>query len=265
LGDDVRTIEWSGHPFGDAPAGHAGGMPSSSQRPGQEAGAEQHHLGSRLLDPLAARHAKQLAHAEDLAGGTDAAQTKTARKSGAKRATIDLNGPLGDDWIMFYGYRNASGPIGQLLLGPAGLIAMTSLCIDAEVHCRGDKWHAEKIIKGDSRKHELSLDDEHGRSPSVELNQATDTLEKFLHAAGAKLSVPRVVLLNHPTVREGEWHRPAVHVFGSTYDFLTWVHTLPKIFDRGQKRHLQELITGGDHQHPGPGAELAQTGEHDES
>ena len=248
----MRTIEWSGHPFGDAPAGNSGGTPSWSQRLGPDAGAEQHHLGSRLLDPLAARHAKQLAHAEDLAGGTDAGQAKTARRSGAKRATIDLNGPLGDDWIMFYGYRNASGPIGQLLLGPAGLIAMTSLSIDAEVHCRGDKWHAEKVSKGDPHKHELSLDDEHGRSPSLELNQAADTLEKFLHAADAKLSVPRVVLLNHPTGSAGEWHRPTVHVFGSTFDFISWVHKLPKIFDRGQKRHLQELITGGDHQHQAP-------------
>jgi hypothetical protein len=228
------------------------------------ADVDQHRLGSRLFDPLAARHARQLAHSEDLAGGADAAQVRTARRSGAKRATIDLDGPLGDDWIMFYGYRNASGPIGQLLLGPRGLIAMNSYCIDAEVHCRGDKWHAEKAIKGETRKRELSLNDERGRSPSTELNQAADTLEKFLHAAGVQLSVQRVVLLNHSMGSEGERHRPTVQVFASAQDFLAWVNKLPKILDRGQKRQLQELIAGGDHHHQQAG-ELTPAKEHDQS
>jgi hypothetical protein len=235
----MRSIEWSGHPFGDA-----AGPPSRSEFLDPAADSDQHHLGSRLFDPLAARHARQLAHAEDLAGGSDAAELKSARRAGAKRATVDLNGPLGDDWVMFYGYHNASGPIGQLLLGPRGLIAMNSYFIDAEVHCRGDKWHAEKVIKGETRKRELSLNDEHGRSPSAELNQAADTLEKFLHAAGAQFSVQRVVLLNHPKWSDGEWHRPTLQVFGSTHDFLTWVNKLPKSLDRGQKRQLQELIAG---------------------
>lgn len=217
-------------------------MPARSQALGPAAGPGQQHLATRLLDPLAAHHARQLAHAEDLraAGSADAGELKGARKLGAKHAATDLQAHLGDDWVLFHGLRTTGGGIGQLLIGPRGLVAMTSMYLDATVHCRGDKWHAEK----------LSLDDRDGRSPSVQLNQAADVLEKCLHAAGLRFSVQRVVLLNHPRSAQGEWHRPTVQVFGSAFDFITWLNKLPKTLDRGQKRQLENLITGDNHHHP---------------
>jgi hypothetical protein len=257
----MRIVEWSGHLVGDAPASQArAAMPVRSELLGPEAGdADQSHLRSRLLDPLAARRARQLAHADDLrsaGGGATSNDVRTARKAGGHRAAIDLNGPLGDDWVMCRGYQNASGPIGQLLLGPRGLVAMTSYFLDAEVHCRGEKWHAERPGRSreanarEPKARELSLNDPDGRSPSTQLNQASDTLEKFLHAAGVQLSIERVVLLNHPKAWEGEWHRPSVHIFRSTFDLTTWLNKLPKVLDRGQKKQIENLISGGDHQHP---------------
>ena len=70
----MRVVEWSGHPVGDPQPGVAGSQSRLGRRSEAfgPAADQEHHFGSRLLDPLAARHAKQPAHAEDLAeaGGT---------------------------------------------------------------------------------------------------------------------------------------------------------------------------------------------------
>jgi hypothetical protein len=269
----MRVVEWSGHPVGDAQPGIAGSQSQLGQRSEVfgPASDQEHHIGSRLLDPLAARHARQRAHAEDLAGSASAAEIKGARKLGARHAVTDLQ-HLGDDWLLIRGLQTTAGPIGQLLLGSPGLIALTSLYLAATVHCRGDKWHAEKELKprglpGDRGEHhdrqhestmEMSLDDPAGRSPSVELNQAADTLEGFLRSGGVQLRVERVVLVNHPRPGEDQWHRPTVHVFGSTSNFLSWLHKLPKILDRGQKRQIENLVVSGDHHHPQAVQELAE-------
>jgi hypothetical protein len=260
----VRTVEWTGHPVGDGqPAAAAGSQSRIGQRsevfgPAADVDSDQHRFG-RLLDPLAARHARQQAHNEDLAGAASASEIKGARKLGARHAASDLESRLGDDWVLVHNLQTTAGPISQLLLGPAGLIAMTSLYLNATVHCRGDKWHAEKELKArgapgerDDRHGrnpeatlEMSLNDHDGRSPSAQLNQAADTLEKYLHVAGGQLKVERVVLINHPRPGEDELHRPTVHVFRSTSEFLGWLHKLPKFLDRGQKRQIENLISGG--------------------
>jgi hypothetical protein len=264
----MRIVEWSGHPVGDAQAGTG----SSQSRMGQRSqvlgpDADQGHRFGALLDPLAARHARQRAHAEDLAEAGGTGGIKGAVKLGGRHAANDLGERLGDDWLLIHGLYTTAGPISQLLLGRPGLVALTSLYLNATVHCRGDKWHAEKEAKSGGRsggledrssQHhgpgvEVSLDDRQGRSPSVALNQAADTLEKFLRPAGIPMRVERAVLIHHPGPAEDQWHRPAVHVFSSTFDFLTWLHKLPKILDRGQKRQIESLIVSGDH-HPQGGA-----------
>jgi hypothetical protein len=254
----VRIVEWSGRPVGDGHAGNAG----SQSRLGQQsqilgpAADQEHHFGA-LLDPLAARRARQRAHAEDLAHAGGTGEVKGAVKLGGRHTTNDLGERLGDDWLLIHGFHTTAGPISQLLLGPAGLVALTSLHLNATVHCRGDKWHAEREAKPGghdephSRRHgpsvEVSLDDHQGRSPSVSLNQAADMLEKFLGSSGLQLHVERAVLINHPRPGDDQWHRPTVHVFGSTFDFLSWLHKLPKVLDRGQKHQIEKLIVSGEH------------------
>jgi hypothetical protein len=269
----MRIVEWTGHPVGDAQPGGPGSasqMPRQSEGFGPAAGADdgQHHFGSRLLDPLAARHARQQAHAQDLAGATSAGEIKGARKLGARHAAADLQSRLGDGWVMVRNLQTTAGPIGQLLLGPAGLVAMTSLYLGATVHCRGDKWHAEKELKpkgplaGRDERHglhheptmEMSLDDHQGRSPSVQLNHAADVLEQVLRASGTQLRVERVILINHPGPAEDAIHRPTVHVFRSTSQFMDWLHKLPNVLDRGQKRQIENLFVSGDHESPSGGA-----------
>ncbi|HET9897582.1 MAG TPA: hypothetical protein VFQ44_21830 [Streptosporangiaceae bacterium] len=244
----MRTIQWSGHPIGDAPPA----SPSTRTRPefaGPATDADRQHFGSRLLDQLGARHARQLAHAEDQ-WMAKAGELKGARTVGARFAASDLREHLADDWVLFRNLRTAAGGIGQLLLGPGGLVAMTSMYLNAATHCHGDKWHAAFFDQPHERTARLSLDDQDGRSPSQQLNQAADMLGQFLLAAGHQVRIERVILLNHPRSGEGSWHRPAVRVFGDTADFLTWLSKLPETLDPGQKRQLEVLLAGKDRPHP---------------
>jgi hypothetical protein len=92
------------------------------------------------------------------------------------------------------------------------------------------------------------LADRDGRSPSAQLNHAADLLEQLLGSDGAPARVPRAVLLSHPRSRLAACTRPTVRVFTSATEVVTWLHTMPKALDRGGKRHLEDLITHGEHQ-----------------
>jgi hypothetical protein len=250
----VRIVELSGLP-GDAQPG-AGASPSqapfTSAFLGPEDTSEQHQFASQLRDTLAARRAMKRARVQDLrsARPPDAGAVRGARKAGAKYAASELHERLGDDWALFRGYRNSRGGIDQLLLGPSGLVAMMSIYLDAAVRCHGEKWHADKLGKDGQALGEIHLDDRAGRSPSVELNQCADELQELLRSAGVAAGVQRAVLLTHPRSRLESSIRPAVHIFTSTFDLVTWLHKMPKALDRGVRRSIEELITHGEH-HPG--------------
>lgn len=237
----MRIVEAAGglgHDEHRAAGSLAPGRSGSMVQPEEDSG--QHGFTGQLRDVLAARRARNLAHLQDeLAGGPPGAELiKTVRKTGSKHAVAELQQRLGDDWVLVRGYHNGQGPIGQLLIGPAGLIAMTSLYLEAAVHCHRDKWHAEK--HGAT----THLVDSGGRSVSVQLNQSADQLQELLSAAGRNASIERVVLLNHPRSEPHSSFRPSVHIFTSTADLVTWLHKQPKALDRGARRQLEELITG---------------------
>lgn len=240
----MRVVEVSGQHGGQRD--DAAQAPPRSDLIGPATDAGGHRFGSRLRDTLAARHASQLAHAED-ARLASAEVVKAARKSGAQHAVKSLAAELGDDWILVRGYQNSAGGIGQLLLGTHGVVAVTSLSLDATVRCHGDKWRAERVDKNGQSLGEINLDDRSGRSPSAQLNQAADELEKFLRSAGLQVTVLRAVLLNHFRSRVEDSHRPTAQIFTSHYELGDWLRKLPKVLDRGQRRKIEELLTGHDH------------------
>lgn len=205
-------------------------------------GSDQPQRSSRLHDAFAARRAKQQAHAEDVRLA-NADVVNAARKSGAQHAVKMLSAELGDDWILVRGYQNSAGEIGQLLVGTHGVVALTSLSLDATVRWHGDKWHACRLDKHYQSLGEVSLDDHAGRSPSAQLNHAAGELEKFLKSAGMKITVLRAVLLNHFNSRVEESNRPTVQIFTSVYELGTWLRNLPKVLDKGQRRKIEELLT----------------------
>lgn len=230
--------------------GGTGAPPSRGQAGsvilGPESEAAHHGLVASLHDSLAARRAGHLVHVQDERAGAPPGvhSIKSFRKAGSKHAVLDLQTRLGDNWVLLRGYQNSCGPIGQLLIGPAGVIAMTSLHLEAAVRCHGNKWHAEWLAASTQQHGELHLDDLDGRSPSVQLNQSADELESLLRAAGTPVSIERVVLFSHPRTRVENCLRPAVRIFASAGDLVFWLHELPKTLDRGVKRQLEDLITG---------------------
>lgn len=238
----MRVIEISGQHGGQHNDADAG--PSGPTMIGPGADADEHRFASRLRDTLAARHAAQAAHAED-ERQVDAQTMRSLRKGGSKTALSFLPSLLDDGWTMIRGYQNSAGGIGQVLVSAHGVIAMTSLHLDATVHCHGDKWTAEKFNHSNGlRVSESHLLDGTGRSPSTQLNQAADELEHFLRSSGAEVKLQRVVLLNHPRSRVEESRRPSVQIFASPYDLARWLKELPKILDRGQRHKIEELVTG---------------------
>jgi hypothetical protein len=175
----------------------------------------------------------------------DASAMDSAVEEGGKQAKIFLESLLGDDWMMIHGYRNSAGGIGQLLVGERGVVAMTSLHLDAVVHCQGDKWRAEVLDhRAGKRIGEIRLHDQAGRSPATQLNQAADELEQFLRSSGVETTVLRVVLLNHPRSQVGEKLRQALNIFASPYDLGRWLNDLPEIRDRAGRRQLDRLLVG---------------------
>jgi hypothetical protein len=168
-----------------------------------------------------------------------------AREEGGKQAEIFLASLLEDDWMMIHGYQNSAGGIDQILVGEHGVVAMTSLHLDATVHCHGDKWRAEIFDhRVGKRIGKLQLQDQAGRSPGTQLNQAADELEQFLRSAGVEINVLRVVLLNHSRSQLGERVRQTVNIFASPYDLGRWLDDLPEMLDRAGRRQLDRLLAG---------------------
>jgi Nuclease-related domain len=228
----MRVVELPDH-FGGDQGSRSGPAPSGPLAAGPifpgPADAGDGRFASRLRDTLGARRAREQAHLEDIRG-SDARALREAKKAGAKHALTMLE--LGDEWIAYHGYRNPGGEIHQLLLGPRGLVAMTSLHLDATVRCNGDKWHAERTDRTGQALGSLSLDDHRGRSPGKALHEPADVLEKWLHSSGHQLRVHRAILLNHPGSFKGEWHRPTVQVFTSASNLVNWLNGTPKVLDR---------------------------------
>jgi hypothetical protein len=61
--------------------------------------------------------------------------------------------------------------------------------------------------------------------------------------------VHRAILLNHPGSFKGEWHRPAVQVFTSASELVSWLNGTPKVLDRGGRRQVESLIGAGHGRH----------------
>lgn len=83
------------------------------------------------------------------------------------------------------------------------------------------------------------------RSPSSQVNQPADVLDKQLRGAGLETGVLRAIVLNHPRSRRGNCRRPTVEIFASVVDFVSWLQKMPQMLDRAGLTEIEDVIVRG--------------------
>jgi Nuclease-related domain len=173
---------------------------------------------------------------------TDTEEKIRAGIAGEQLVATDLGRALGDDWTLLRGYRNRRGEIDHLLLGPGGLFAIEVKNINATVYVDGDRWQADKYDNYGNLVEQRLITDRRGRSPSEQLNEPADELERFLHERGQQVMIRRVVVLTHRRSRLGSSRHPAVRVGTSTDDVLSLVHNSDGRLGERQQAEVERLI-----------------------
>jgi Nuclease-related domain len=151
-----------------------------------------------------------------VSGPTDREESIAAGIAGERQIAVELGQVFGDEWVLFRGYRNRRGEIDHLLLGPRGLFAIEVKYRNATVYINGDHWQFEKFDQWGNRVEQGSIEDRTGRSPSMQLNEPADDLEKFLRSRRQPVSIIRIVILNHPRSRVGRSQHLTVYVTTSS-------------------------------------------------
>jgi Nuclease-related domain len=164
---------------------------------------------------LAVRRERRAAPSPPVAATTQLSDREKIYKVGSdaeRAAAAELGDALGDEWTLFAGYRNQRGEIDQLLLGPGGLIAIEVKYRNATVHCHGDDWSYEKFDRYNNLVERGPIEDGRGRSPSRQLNEPADALQRFLGTRGQQVAIGRVLVFTHPRSRVGTCRNPTVRV-----------------------------------------------------
>ena len=172
----------------------------------------------------------------------------TAGITGEHIVAAELGAALGDEWTLLHGYRNRRGEIDHILLGPRGLFTIEVKYRNATVDIDGDQWRFRKYDHyGNVVEHGL-ITDRRGRSPSVQLNEPTAELERFLSSRHHPIRARRVVILTHPRSALGQCQNLTVDLVAtSTSRLLGLLSESPAVLGEAQVSGLQELIVR-DHQ-----------------
>ena len=162
--------------------------------------------------------------------------------AGERRVAAELGQVLGDEWALFRGYRNRRGEIDHLLLGPRGLFAIEVKYRNATVYVRGDDWQFAKFDSWGNKVDQGRITDATGRSPSVQLNEPADELERFLRSRRHPVSITRVVILNHARSKVGRGRDLTVHVTTSSDYIIDLVNASAVQFQDRRITQLERLI-----------------------
>jgi hypothetical protein len=173
---------------------------------------------------------------------TDLEEKIAAGIAGEQLVATELGRALDDDWTLLRGYRNRRGEIDQLLLGPRGLFAIEVKNLNATVHVDGDRWRADKYDNYGNLVEQRPIADRMGRSPSVQLNEPADDLERFLAERGQPAGIQRVVVLAHRRSALGRISNPTVLALASPADLLPLIGNSASRLDRGQRAAIAALI-----------------------
>src|SRR5262249_19374346 len=134
------------------------------------------------------------------------------------------------------------GGMDRLVLGRAGLFAVEVKYRNATVYVRGDDWQFAKFDSWGNKVEEGRITDATGRSPSVQLNEPADELERFLHSRRQPVSITRVVILNHVRSKVGRHQDLTVHVATSSDYIIDLVNASAVQFQDWRITQLEGLI-----------------------
>jgi hypothetical protein len=190
------------------------------------------------------REKRRIPHPPVPAAGhaTDQEERIRAGIAGENQVATELGRLLDDTWTLLRGYRNRRGEIDHLLLGPRGLFAIEVKHLNATVHVDGDRWRADKYDRYGNLVEQRVIADRMGRSPSVQLNEPADDLERFLAGRGQPAEVQRVVILTHPRSRLGTVRNPTVLAGTSAAYALDLDEAPARRPDRAQRAAIAGLI-----------------------
>jgi hypothetical protein len=110
---------------------------------------------------------------------------------------------LDDQWTMISGYKGYRGEIDQILVGSFGILALEIKTINGVIYVNGDSWHRDKYDRwGNLVEQGLPILDNGGRSPSQQISQATEPLERFLKSRIPNLpKISRAAIFAHERSR----------------------------------------------------------------
>ena len=172
----------------------------------------------------------------------------TAGITGEHIVAADLGAVLGDEWTLLHGYRNRHGEIDHILLGPRGMFTIEVKYRNATVDIDGDQWRFRKYDHYGNLVEQGWITDRRGRSPSVQLNEPSAELERFLRSRHHSIRARRVVILTHPRSALGQCRNVTVDLVAtSTSQLIDLARHSPAVLSAAQVQELQQLIVH-DHQ-----------------
>ena len=203
------------------------------------------HTQQRRPRPPAVRQARPAAMPRDVA---DQEAILTAGITGEHIVAADLGAVLGDEWTLLHGYRNRRGEIDHVLLGPRGMFTIEVKYRNATVNVDGDQWRFCKYDHYGNLVEQGWITDRRGRSPSVQLNEPTAELERFLRSRNHPVRARRAVILTHPRSALGRCRNITVDLIATSTSRLTdLISESPAVFGTTQVLELQKLVVH-DHQ-----------------
>jgi len=174
---------------------------------------------------------------------SDEEEILAAGVAGERYVEDQLAPAFGDDWVLFRGYKNRRGEIDSVLLGPGGLFAMEVKNRNATVHVDGDNWWCDKYDRyGNLVEQGLRFVDRSGRSPSREVSEPADELERFLRSRRQPVSIRRAVILVHQRSRLGTTRNLTVDVATSMDWVIGAVRESRLAIEAGRLAELERLI-----------------------
>lgn len=158
---------------------------------------------------------------------------------------------LSDEWTLIKGYHGPKGEIDQILVGPDGLFSIEVKYINGVVHCEADRWWFDKYDRyGNLVESNKPIADRGGRSPSQQLNAATDQLERFINTQTECLCIARIVVLAHEHSRLGTYSNLTVDGIAPVSALTPqWLSTMRQSFGSRDVAEIVQLIERDHHFH----------------